>query len=82
MGSLTSKPKAPATVTKVVYMPSSASSSSSTESAEPNPAEVAKTRAENVLRRNRGVWGNVLTGFRGILSSSDSAPQRKILLGE
>lgn len=82
MGSLTSKSKAPKTVTKLVYVPASTSSSASSENVEADPAEVAKTRAENVLRRNRGVWGNVLTGFRGILSSSDSGPQRKILLGE
>ena len=84
MGSLVSKPKAPKTTTKIVYSapPAPSEGSSGTPATEPDPTEVAKERAENVLRRNRGVWGNVLTGFRGILSSNDSGPQRKTLLGE
>lgn len=47
---------------------------------------VEKQRAENLVRRNRGRFGTVLTGFRGILSQSASqftgGPQRKTLLGE
>lgn len=80
MGSLVSKPKAPKTTTKIVYsMPSSTTDNTTSE---PDPVEVAKERVENVLRRSRGVWGNVLTGFRGILSTGNGAPQRKTLLGE
>ncbi|HNQ91695.1 MAG TPA: hypothetical protein PKI93_02065 [Alphaproteobacteria bacterium] len=83
MGSLVSKPKAPKTTTVVVSKPAvTTTNSSSSTTTEPDPVEVARERAENVLRRNRGVWGNVLTGFRGILSTGDGVPQRKTLLGE
>lgn len=83
MGSLVSKPKVPKTTTVVVSKPSVTTTSGSSSTAmEPDPVEVAKERAENVLRRNRGIWGNVLTGFRGILSNGDGALQRKTLLGE
>lgn len=84
MGSLSSRPKAPKQVTQVVYTSpaTSSSSNSSTDSVEADPKEVAKERAESVLRRNRGVLGNVLTSFRGVLSQNNQGVARKTLLGE
>lgn len=84
MGSLTSRPKAPKATTQVVYTTptTSGSSGSSTTVVEADPKEVAKERAETVLRRNRGVLGNVLTSFRGVLSQNNQAVARKTLLGE
>ncbi len=39
-------------------------------------------RAENLLRRNRGRTGTVLTGFTGLLAPENAEPRRKTLLGE
>ncbi|MCB9963714.1 MAG: hypothetical protein H6855_06515 [Rhodospirillales bacterium] len=39
-------------------------------------------RVENLLRRNRGLTGTILTGFKGLLSQSELVPHRKTLLGE
>ena len=80
MGSITSRPKAPS-----VSQPSLAVPTPIIETPtpiEPSPEEIAKTRAENILRRSRSTLGNVFTSFRGILSENGNAPQRKSLLGE
>lgn len=60
--------------------------------AAPTPTDPVKTnseieseaRTENLLRRSRGRFGTILTGFRGFLNTSDSAQSsgRKTLLGE
>lgn len=44
----------------------------------------AEARTENLLRRSRGRFGTVLTGFRGFLNASDNnqSSGRKTLLGE
>lgn len=45
--------------------------------------DTSKQRSDNLLRRQRGRFGTVLTGFRGVLSQkSDSSNSRKTLLGE
>ncbi len=95
MGSLTSRPKAPELPqTKIVYVASPAATpapglpATPSQAAEiPAPApdpetETAKARVQSLLERNRSRLGTILTGFRGILSPSDAAPQRKTLLGE
>jgi hypothetical protein len=92
MGSIFSfaKPKKPkAQTTKVVYVPASStttttgtSSETSSDEAVTTEADVAQTRAENLLRRNRSRLGTVLTGFRGVLAPSELSAQRKTLLGE
>lgn len=92
MGSLTSRPKAPAVVSQpVVYtLPAAASPTAASSSATdntvaddtPDPAaqkEVA--RNAGLLDRRRGVLSTVVTGFRGVLNQSAAAP-RKTLLGE
>lgn len=89
MGSITQAPKAPAAASPQViyYTPSTPSSVPETpadtggnEGA--TPQDKSQTRAQNLLRRDRGRLGTILTGFRGILGLSDDAPGRKTLLGE
>lgn len=91
MGSIVARPKKPKTVTPKSSASTTttttsgtsgttsgaSSSSSATETTDP-----VKARVETVLRRNRGVLGNFLTGFRGVLDSQPIRPQRKTLLGE
>ncbi len=90
MGSLTSRPKAPA-AQQIVYYPSTTATGSttgsttgtSTSQTEADPVELAKTRAESIARRSRGLMGTVLTTLNGFLSDSATAgPARKTLLGE
>jgi hypothetical protein len=46
-------------------------------------AEIAEeARRSNLLGRDRGRFGTVQTGFRGLLSLASSLGQRKTLLGE
>ncbi|MDY0029497.1 MAG: hypothetical protein RBR86_06095 [Pseudobdellovibrionaceae bacterium] len=87
MGAFSSKPKAPkSSPTVVYYVPTTTGNTSSTpdtsSGVEADPAEVAATRAENVLRRKRGVVGNVLTSLRGVLENGSASVARKTLLGE
>lgn len=57
-------------------------------SAEENDTRIsaAQLRQENLLQRSRGRFGTILTGFRGLLDTSDNAnasrTPRKTLLGE
>jgi len=62
---------------------SSSTSSQTVSTVEADEKEVAATRVENVLRRRRGIVGNVLTSLRGVLENNSSAGiARKTLLGE
>ncbi|HOO50865.1 MAG TPA: hypothetical protein PLK94_06210 [Alphaproteobacteria bacterium] len=92
MGAFTAKPKAPKPSSQVVYYvprdskttgSSSSTSSQTVSTVEADEKEVAATRVENVLRRRRGIVGNVLTSLRGVLENNSSAGiARKTLLGE
>ncbi len=87
MGAFSSKPKAPkSSPTVVYYVPKTTSETSTTtdtsSSVEADPAEVAATRVENVLRRKRSIVGNVLTSLRGVLENGSGNVARKTLLGE
>jgi len=42
----------------------------------------AEAREHSLLRRNRGRFGTIKTGFTGFLSPSQSDNSRKTLLGE
>lgn len=85
MGSISSRPKVPATSSQVVYVPvyqqtstpTSATSAGSvtgqSETATDAAGEAEKKsqeRAENLLKRDRSRFGTVLTGFRGLLASA------------
>lgn len=95
MGSLASRPKAPAVQT--VYMPvytPPPSPPPSPSSAPPEPGaedtaaaptageQAAARRSASLLDRRRGVLSTVLTGFRGLLNQTTAATPRKTLLGE
>ncbi len=78
MGGLTNKVKS---VNQPQYIYQSPSSQDS--SPVPTPEQAAgETRRSNLLGRDRGYFGNVQTGFRGLLSLASTLGQRKTLLGE
>ncbi len=89
MGSLTSRPKTPSRP-QVVYTPAPVTNPSAPAPQPSTPAAStagtdtetgAKTRAASLLLRDRGVFGTILTGFRGLLNPAAATP-RKTLLGE
>ncbi len=82
MGALikTPKPSSPVTQPPVMSPPPA-------PVPEPAPSDADinnKRREDNLLRRLRGTWGTVVTGFRGVLglSPETSSTSRKNLLGE
>lgn len=85
MGSISSRPPAP--TTRVVYVQQPATTTPSVSSASeqdtgPSQEEVAaQSRRENLLRRSRGRFGTVLSGFRGVFTSQGNSTG-KTLLGE
>ncbi|MGB1077271.1 MAG: hypothetical protein ACPG05_03110 [Bdellovibrionales bacterium] len=86
MGSLVSKPKAPRTQTIIQQVPATntVSEARATEAVEEKSSDIlsSEARSENLLRRNRGTFGTILTGFRGVLSANEGQQKRKTLLGE
>ena len=91
MGSLSSRPKAVASVstgsapTHAATTDMSQNTNTNTNTpAAPDTVTNTKTRVENILRRSRGIMGNIATSFRGVLSSrrTPQTPSRKSLLGE
>lgn len=80
MGSVTSRPKIATTPVATPVTPTT--TIDPTIPVEATPEEIAKTRAENILRRSRSALGTVYTSFRGVLSGNGNTPQRKSLLGE
>ena len=84
MGGLIGTPKAPPPrPVRVVQAPAPPPPPAPEEPDVPDEEEIqSERRRENLLRRNRGRLGTVLTGFRGLLSLNDNATQRKNLLGE
>ena len=84
MGSLSSRPKTPQ-VTYVVQSSGSTSADSTSESASEETDVAAEVREDDLLRRQRGRSGTVLTSFRGLESAADAGADsagRKTLLGE
>ena len=80
MGGLTDKVREVNQPRYIYHPPSSATPS---PSASPTPEQVAtETRRSNLLGRDRGYFGTVQTGFRGLLSLASTLRQRKTLLGE
>lgn len=91
MGSIIKRPKAPPAPAPVQYVPAPAPAPVASPpppppapvEAEPTPEETAsEVRKDNLLRRNRGRFGTVRTGFRGVLGLSGSNASGKELLGE
>lgn len=93
MGSLTSRPSAPAPQPQIVYVPAPTATQTTTSggttntntatsgSPPPTPTE-SERRTSSLLQRERGRFGTIQTGFRGLLSAVTNAGQRKTLLGE
>lgn len=90
MGSLTSHPAIPAAA-QTVYVPVYTSPASTTTpsttttpaTTTPDTSTAAGVKNTSLLERSRGVLSTVVTGFRGLLTDSNSTtPQRKTLLGE
>ena len=83
MGGLVSKPKAPRTQTIIQTVPATPTIETN-EAVDQKSADIlsSETRQENLLRRNRGRFGTILTGFRGVLDADSSQQKRKTLLGE
>ncbi len=83
MGDISGRPKAPAPqvvyVPRYVYNNDTGSDSGSTPDETPTPEA---QREKNLLERQRGRFGTILTGFRGILSPTETQNTRKTLLGE
>lgn len=82
-------PSTPAPVTTPVprpVTPDPVSTATVSDSTTPVDAPVSDTSPDHavtdLLRRNRGRLGTILTSFRGILSANDLTPYRKTLLGE
>lgn len=92
MGSITSHPAIPAaaqTVYVPVYTPATPATTTPAASTTDNSASIPDTstassvKNNSLLERSRGVLSTVVTGFRGLLSDTNSnTPQRKTLLGE
>lgn len=80
MGSVTSKPKPVVTATPTII--ASTTNDNPATATEADPQVIAAGRIENILRRTRSTLGNIVTGFRGILSTNSTTPKRKSLLGE
>jgi hypothetical protein len=77
MGSLTSKAQQ-LSQPQVVYLPSEPSTP-----ATPTPEQQADdARRKGLLERDRGRFGTIQTGFKGLLGLADMFGQRKTLLGE
>lgn len=88
MGDITGRPKAPSQ--QVVYVPQyvytntpSTGAGTINESGDDSATLTPEQQREkNLLSRSRSRVGTILTGFRGILSPSETQGQRKTLLGE
>lgn len=89
MGSITKAPTAPAAPQPVYYYvpsppppPPPPPSNNGTGDDPAAPPAGKPAREQNLLRRDRGRLGTILSGFRGILGLSTNTPARKTLLGE
>ncbi len=88
MGSLTSRPKAVQQVAtpQVVYVPSlpvAPAPSPTVPVIAPDSPTPEETRKKSLLARDRGRFGTILTGFKGLLDTiTGQNTGRKTLLGE
>ncbi|MGQ0526464.1 MAG: hypothetical protein ACT4OY_00300 [Alphaproteobacteria bacterium] len=76
MGKLISPPKAPPII---MAAPPPVPASAPTETPE---EAAARVRRADLLQRERGMFGTVRTGFRGLLDLAGQGAPRKTLLGE
>lgn len=82
MGSLTSRPKVPSSPQpQIVHVPPTPAPAAEPATPSPSPSP-EKARQAGLLARDRGRFGTIQTGFRGLLESAFGKGQRKTLLGE
>ncbi|MBL4590156.1 MAG: hypothetical protein JKY11_08785 [Alphaproteobacteria bacterium] len=84
MGSLISPAKVPSHPQKIIKQASVASVVTESAAKNETASDVlsSEARVENLLRRNRGRLGTIVTRFKGVLDSHTSQKKRKTLLGE
>ena len=95
MGGLTSSPNIPKPQPQVIYVrqpnaaptpsPSANTSADNTSNDGGSESEASNgsvVRRQSLIERERGRFGTVTTGFRGLLNAVSSDAQRKTLLGE
>lgn len=83
MGSLFKTPKAPPALSAPSPVAVSTTAPSASVSADQTDTDIRnEAREQSLLRRNRGRFGTVNTGFTGFLGRIDSGDSRKTLLGE
>lgn len=79
MGGISSRPKTP----QIKYVVKTVNTSDTTSASDTSDSDVAaEVREDDLLRRQRGRGGTVLTGFRGLSTAEDKTAGRKTLLGE
>ena len=89
MGSLTSRPSVPNVQPVVIQqVPATPSVQTNTETPSAEDIQIAdaqnasEARRTSLLGRDRSRFGTILTGFRGLLGTTENAPRRNTLLGE
>lgn len=83
MGSLFKAPKVPTPQSVRRVTPAPVPLPTPTTEPEKEASEIqAEARERSLLRRSRGRFGTITTGFTGFLSSSEPDKNRKTLLGE
>lgn len=91
MGSLTSRPSVPQQPVSVAPLPQPAPVSTPVPQVQDDAPSVeeqaTQARRSSLLQRDRGRFGTILSGFRGLLTQSNSnagqdTQSRKTLLGE
>ena len=84
MGSLTSRPDVP-TQPQIITITQPAESIATlvVETSDTDSEDTAsESRSQSLLSRERGRFGTIQTGFRGLLGATDPSTARKTLLGE
>lgn len=89
MGSLASRPSVPSSQPIIIQeVPVSTTTTSTTETVSEEEQAIAdaqtasEARRTSLLGRDRSRFGTILTGFRGLLGTTENAPRRNTLLGE
>lgn len=88
MGSLASRPSVPSPQPLIIQQAPTpiTTAAITTPSEEEQEIADAKTASEarrtSLLGRDRSRFGTILTGFRGLLGTTENAPRRNTLLGE
>ena len=84
MGSITSRPQVPSQP-QTVFVPQTVTTETNTNDssgAETSQEVATRARTQSLLQRERGRFGTIQTGFRGLLSLNNTDAGRKTLLGE